>query len=534
MEDINLKIFICAHKDFSIYPDNDMYTIIHGDEEINIPLDQITEKKEEKGVAAMNHSYGEGSRIYYLWKHVDLPDYVGICHYSRYFSFFDEEPNFKSIFSECDAIIPKPLKLGKSLLKDYTKCHSKNDLLTISKIITEDYPDYTEMLIESLSDEFLFPCNMFIFPKETFNKYCEFIFGVLNKFNKIRGFETDEDVYHYVNERKEEYLKKVAPNSKVEYQSRLHGFLMERLTNLFIRKNITKAAFFDIVTTEGNKIEEVFKAKNDEELNENENIDIFICAHKDFNLKPSNKSYKIIASQTATFEDTNGLEVVYEKDVPEVTALQRAYGETSRAYYLRHKYDLKKYVGLCHYRRFFSFINDMNAIEKLFETYDAIVLKDKSKRIVYLDFMVGHDLDDLYECVSIAKELYKIDESLIENFLESDLCCNCNMVIFKKEDFCKWVDFLFSIMKEFNKSHGFETDKDVLEYVSSKYDFYKDNADYMRTKIHGYDYYRHINMEYQARLHGFIMERLTALFVMLNFKKEKVYQDKNYILIEEN
>ena len=206
-----MDIFICAHKDFVEYPKNDVYKIIHGQEKINIPLTQIQEKiDKDNPLRNKQQLYGEGSRIYHIWKNEQLKDYVGICHYSRFFDFYDHIPQMNEIFKEYDIVLPKPLYVG-NVYQQYGMCHNIADLNLIFEIIKCKYPQYTNSAIKTLNSPILFGGNMFIMKKEDFIDYCTFIFSILEEFDKIRIFTDMANVEKYIKSNSDKYLKNFSP-----------------------------------------------------------------------------------------------------------------------------------------------------------------------------------------------------------------------------------------------------------------------------------------------------------------------------------
>ena len=85
-----------------------------------------------------------------------------------------------------------------------------------------------------------------------FFKWCDFVFGVLDEYNRRMGFHTDLDVYNHVVNNMDKYVegKGGLPNSSTAYQSRIQAFLMERLTTIFFKQNIKNPYHEDIVLTE--------------------------------------------------------------------------------------------------------------------------------------------------------------------------------------------------------------------------------------------------------------------------------------------
>lgn len=62
---------------------------------------------------------------------------------------------------------------------------------------------------------------------------CDFLFGVLDEFNLNNSFKCDDDVKTYCE--KNENILKYKPDSSLESQSRIQGFLIERLVTIFLR-----------------------------------------------------------------------------------------------------------------------------------------------------------------------------------------------------------------------------------------------------------------------------------------------------------
>lgn len=208
----NLDIFICTHRDFTGQPTNPCYKIISGpNTNITSNLEIFIDKDTE--ITPKEFSYAEGSRIYWIWKNFPLKEYIGICHYRSYFSFFDDIPNMDEIFSKYKIVTTEPLNFSYSIKQQYYKHHIPFDFGILSEIVGENFRKEFEKTK-------LFSRNMFIMKKEDFLEYCEFAFGSLKKFDEKLNLKTDEDVQKLHNTNR--------------YQSRIEGFLLERLTSAFI------------------------------------------------------------------------------------------------------------------------------------------------------------------------------------------------------------------------------------------------------------------------------------------------------------
>lgn len=248
----NLDIFIFTHRDFEKKPTNPCYKIVSiEDIEIKSNLEHIVCDKSKENIFEKEHGYSELARIHYIWKNYPLKDYVGTAHYRRYFDFYNDIPNMNEIFTYHDAILPN-FSLGwNNIYQNYVCCHSRKDITLILDIICKYYPEYFDSAIETMAYDKFYPCNIFVLKKEMFNEWCEFMFGVLGKFDEINGFKTDNDILQHVIENHVEYTDlKGWPNQKPEYQARIEAFLSERLSTIFFNKKVKNPYMMNMFLTE--------------------------------------------------------------------------------------------------------------------------------------------------------------------------------------------------------------------------------------------------------------------------------------------
>ena len=196
-------------------------------------------------ISRLNTFFCELSAIYWVWKNYDKaanPDYVGFMHYRRHFLFgnknykpdfyglvkftqIDEnyfendltnDENIRKIICGNDAIIPNPINIQDEAINNYAhyqKYHNIKDLEKAYEIIKEKYPEYEDIINEYNNSHFAYFLDMFIFKKEIFFRYCEWLFSILFELKK------HIDIY-----------------SQNQYQRRALGFISERLTGIFFLK----------------------------------------------------------------------------------------------------------------------------------------------------------------------------------------------------------------------------------------------------------------------------------------------------------
>jgi hypothetical protein len=146
--------------------------------------------------------------------------------------------------------LPK-FELWDTVENQYKLNHNIDDLNMIIDIIDEYYPEYSETAKKYIKSDNFIPCNIFIMKKEMFNNYCNFVFDILDKFNKRMGFTCDIDVFNWVVNHIEEYCgNRNGLLKSVPYQARIQAFLMERISNIFYNKNFKNPYMVDLLLTE--------------------------------------------------------------------------------------------------------------------------------------------------------------------------------------------------------------------------------------------------------------------------------------------
>jgi len=239
-----LKIFIMTHKDFDNIRFDPVYNIVVNDKtelKNNYSLNIIYAN--EGKLYNMSRAYGEMSKLYYiyqLYKNETISSkYIGLNHYRRNFVFKDNIPYIEYIFKKHDVILTKQMNLHTSIRKQFCLNHICRHYDEMINIIKEIKPEYYKTAKRISRGRKFYIGNIFIMKKEDFFKYCNFMFDILFEFDKRNSFNSDNDVL--------EYMKKIYDNSTIYYyQSRLEGFLSERLSNIFFNKYFKRIKTYDI------------------------------------------------------------------------------------------------------------------------------------------------------------------------------------------------------------------------------------------------------------------------------------------------
>lgn len=217
-ENMDIKVLVATHKNYWM-PDDDMYIPLHvgreGKEDLGFTGDNTGDN-----ISLKNPNYCELTGLYWAWKNLNC-DYIGLCHYRRYFG-KQEGNNSRSNIINCndvermirqfEIVLPKKMNFYfQSVEEQYAMGHYLKDLRKTRDIINDIYPEYSLSFNKIMASHKLYCCNMFIAKKEVIDEYLEWLFAILFKLEKC----TDLTDYS-------------------DYNKRIYGFISERLFNVWL------------------------------------------------------------------------------------------------------------------------------------------------------------------------------------------------------------------------------------------------------------------------------------------------------------
>jgi len=238
---------------------------------------------------------------------------------------------------------------------------------------------------------------------------------------------------------------------------------------------------------------------------EKNDLDIFIGTQKTFEPKVTNEVYKIIVGNH-DIENNSNLELIQCKHDSQLDDM--FYSEIYMLDHVAKTRELKKYTGFCHNRRYFSFMNDIPDLDKIFSEYDCIVAKPKKlKGNVKDQYHLCHNIEDLYLIGGIISDKYPQYANMWHNLVNGKILIPYNMFIMKSEDFKEYIKFVMDVLNEYLKVVGININKRI----------YNNYEKYLKT------FYPNSTPEYQYRIGGYLAERITNLFLLTHFKKMKTF-----------
>lgn len=230
----NCKVLVCCHKKDICATQEPYYPIQVGKAvskiDLGIPGDDTGDN-----ISSKNSSYCELTGMYWAWKNLKNVSVIGLCHYRRYFDFYHQGrfgfpyTSFKTDrFETLNLVIPqtileqikngavvlaKPENFRHSLFQDYCECHISDDIRTLNIVIQATQPQEIKDAFFKViyQGNYLRHYNMFLMNWETFDRYCSWLFPLLEETEK------NIDISHY--------------NTA---QKRIFGYMAERLLNVWV------------------------------------------------------------------------------------------------------------------------------------------------------------------------------------------------------------------------------------------------------------------------------------------------------------
>lgn len=254
-----IKLFVVHHKDVYI-PKSPLLVPIRSDE---FKGDNIAGRLD----------YSELRAHYHVWKNEPADtDYIGFFHYRRYLDLnqypiipackttqtpytIQKLPNvdswnyekIKRTINEFDVIVPVAEYTGIPVYKRYAQSNGQrvSDLDLIRMILFERYPEFLNVTDKYLYGQREYYGNIFIMHRELFNRYCAWLFDILNEFDfrvqvsppRTDGFLGERLFGIYFTWLKKQDNIRYGELPRVHYSGyddENHNFVRERLINLLL------------------------------------------------------------------------------------------------------------------------------------------------------------------------------------------------------------------------------------------------------------------------------------------------------------
>lgn len=221
----------------------------------------VCELKDNTGdnISDKNYFYIENTGTYWIWKNVKDAKYKGQMQYRRPLEGVNSSMDFDNIFSKYDIITCEPFNHpshskpteenqmfipAQTVEEGYAFSNCIDDLYIMEMVIDLYYPEYKESYEKYIKKgPNLFYSNGFIMKTEDYDRYCEFLFDCLEKYQQMVDVSTPEKLENRVKYNMEvgKYPKHIDAKTRTEgavkWQMSIGGFLSERLWTLWVLHN---------------------------------------------------------------------------------------------------------------------------------------------------------------------------------------------------------------------------------------------------------------------------------------------------------
>ena len=214
-EDEPVRIFVSAHKPVELFDSQVFQPVQVGASRTDERFIWALCDDEGGNISDLNPMYCELTTQYWAWKNVDA-DYIGFCHYRRYFDFSDtsheenaygeviddyidivsqreymlEDAHIRKVVKNYD-VITTPVEDIRSYMGENSTIRSQydaapklfvEDLDRVIGILVARHPEYEQDAKAFLAGHTGRFCNMFIMKKQIFYDYCAWLFPLLEEF----------------------------------------------------------------------------------------------------------------------------------------------------------------------------------------------------------------------------------------------------------------------------------------------------------------------------------------------------------------
>lgn len=231
---MNVKILVACHKPCEVYHD-DVYTPIHVGRSISKYKNEMKDfigDDTGDNISTKNPSYCELTAQYWAWKNLQDVDYIGFCHYRRYFKTRITSQNIVKELEGCDMIVAQRVIMPKNIKAWLCGSLTSEDVYILYSILIKQNMEFKAIINKFFANNnYIYPCNMFLCKNELFQKFAKWQFDILSEAEKY-----------------------VRPSAYSRLK-RLYGYFAEVLLNIFILINGLKVKEVSLVEMIGEKKE---------------------------------------------------------------------------------------------------------------------------------------------------------------------------------------------------------------------------------------------------------------------------------------
>lgn len=243
MEQKSVIVFVATHVLFNP-PQNPIYVPLHvgreGKEDLGYLGDNVGEN-----ISDLNCFYGELTGLYWIWQNIKDIDYVGFCHYRRFFlndrGQEMQREDYLNFLSTYDVIIPRHAECEGTYLEHFGRAHNRKDLEAVGRAVERLYPEYTDAFRQAMDGNIFYGGNLMVASLSLLKAYAEWLFTIFaeaaeeidvssydNYHRRVYGFLSEQMFYVYL----------IA--NHLSYYEAVVGISQEKAETQYLRETIQK------------------------------------------------------------------------------------------------------------------------------------------------------------------------------------------------------------------------------------------------------------------------------------------------------
>lgn len=182
-----LKILVVCHKADPYIKTDPPYLPIHAGAALHPDLNLGFQKdNEDDNISEKNPRWCELTALYWGWKNIKDVEYIGLCHYRRYFDKDISKDNIDTLLKGKDIILLDRIFMTCNVQTRMQELTTMEDYHIFIDTLLKFHPDYKKAVLDYCCNSYRFiRCTMFITKKEIYDDFCETFFPVFSEVEKI-------------------------------------------------------------------------------------------------------------------------------------------------------------------------------------------------------------------------------------------------------------------------------------------------------------------------------------------------------------
>ena len=178
-----VEIFVVTHKPAPI-PKDDVLVPLHVGRALSSPIEGIIGDDTGDNISEKNLQYCEMTAHYWILRNVRDTEYVGVCHYRRYFGIDITAENIDEVMGDANVLMVEPSWYIDSVFSYFAKYIGAENMTILWMVMKKMYPEYVNTFEYVCNGVKFYPFNMLLCRISLFDEYAEWIFSVLDECEK--------------------------------------------------------------------------------------------------------------------------------------------------------------------------------------------------------------------------------------------------------------------------------------------------------------------------------------------------------------